>query len=570
MKDIVLVDGRRLQPEELLGSGSFGAVWAVKGEPLVAKLFQGAPDATLDDRLRAVVHEYRCDWLEPDCNGLQCWPRAIIAEPRPGLLMPRVPDGMVPLSKLLDQTPLRALQRLPVSQRSYRTRIDIGLHLCDALAILHGQGLCHGDLSPNNIYFDPTNGQIRLIDLDGLAVPGYVQALQAGTLGYIAPEIEAGGGAPSIMADLHALAALLHGLLLLHHPFEGVHVFSPDGDSDQDRVARYGYGAIWNLNPADDRNRPTGYTSLLLPDDLGAGMTELFGRALVLGLKRPGMRPSADSWLRALADLRDNLVPCVGCAAGVGWMPWLYRERAQACWACKQQLERRGWTRLEVFDQVPDAETIEPDTTRRRTLVIYPGFELYPRHLRSGWSCSPTRNLQPLARVVSGRRDRDWMIDNGTTVGVVRQAGRGVIALKSPVKLSEGSCYQLEEADGARLLRLQAPSVSEQPETIAPSLRVSWRDCAFEVACVVGRRGLVIDLDRFKTGRSRGHPAGRVYWTSGHGWRLSVFKAPRGKRLERSDRLPLAEGILAAPPVSTVHLGGQRLLFQLAPSGCLP
>ncbi len=557
--DFKLADGRRFQGVHFLGSGQFGAVWALHDSPLVAKVFSNTDNDTLHDRLTAVVRDYRCDWLEPDCSGLQCWPQATLDEPGPGVVMRRVPQEMLPLGAWMEPSPIKALKRLPRDRRSYRTRVRICLHLCEAVGVMHAQGLCHGDLSPNNVHADPVSGEVRLIDLDGLAVPGYVRALQAGTPRYMAPEIEARQAEPSIIGDLHALATILHRLLLLHDPFEGVFPYSPDGDTEEDQQQRYSFDGIWNLDPDNDSNRPTRYVPLLLPEDLGENLLGLFRRALTVGLHRPGMRPTTSEWIGALATLDDCLIPCPACSQGIDWLPLDRVDARPLCWACDEPVQRDGWVLADLLDPESAGEDAAPKPTRSRQLVLYDGLQLCRSHLIPGWSGAPSRNLQTLATV--GFDGQEWTLRSTEPLSMLRMSGSGTLALQSPASLSAGHTISVGPVGKRRLLGMHAPR-NDPPEEAASHLEVAWQAQRLMVAPRVAGRGLLIDLDRLATGSTRGYPAARVFWTSTHGWRLTIFAAPEGKRLERFDGLPLSLGTCPVPIHSRVFLAGERLTFR--------
>ena len=88
------------------------------------------------------------------------------------------------------------------------------------LAYLHGSGVVHGDLKPANILQEDT-GRICLADF-GLALAPHLGSSppRAGTVGYLAPELEqAHGKTPE--TDLYALGATLFHLLTGHHPARG-------------------------------------------------------------------------------------------------------------------------------------------------------------------------------------------------------------------------------------------------------------------------------------------------------------------------------------------------------------
>ncbi|MDB5102114.1 MAG: hypothetical protein JWM80_6535, partial [Cyanobacteria bacterium RYN_339] len=89
--------------------------------------------------------------------------------------------------------------------------------VAEALAHMHGLGLVHGDLKPENLRVGP---HVRVLDV-GLAAPiGQAREAVAGTLEYLAPEVFR--KAPVVpAADLYALGCLGYELLTGRPPFTG-------------------------------------------------------------------------------------------------------------------------------------------------------------------------------------------------------------------------------------------------------------------------------------------------------------------------------------------------------------
>ena len=96
---------------------------------------------------------------------------------------------------------------------------SIALDLCDALIELHGQGVAHKDVKPENIIIND-RGRATLIDL-GIATvidKGRSQKTAAlGTVGFAAPE-QFGFNRTDARTDLYALGVVLNLMLTHAHP----------------------------------------------------------------------------------------------------------------------------------------------------------------------------------------------------------------------------------------------------------------------------------------------------------------------------------------------------------------
>jgi tetratricopeptide (TPR) repeat protein len=159
------------------------------------------------------------------------------------------------------------------------------LALLDALAAVHGAGLAHGDLKPENVLLDGEPPRARLLDL-GLATRldaagGAPEDAPAGTAEYMAPE-RCEGRPPDARSDVYACGAMLFEMATGRPPF-----FGPPGEVQQAHVT---------LRPP----RPNAFAAL------AAEVEEVILRCLA---KPPGERfPSAGTLRAALAPaLRQPL-----------------------------------------------------------------------------------------------------------------------------------------------------------------------------------------------------------------------------------------------------------------------
>ena len=104
-----------------------------------------------------------------------------------------------------------SLGRISLSERGLTRAF---LELCQVLEFLHGHGILHRDIKPDNILLAP-DGHIRLIDFDAAREPKANEAQDTrllGTRGYAPPE-QFGFSQTDARADIYALGATFRQLL---------------------------------------------------------------------------------------------------------------------------------------------------------------------------------------------------------------------------------------------------------------------------------------------------------------------------------------------------------------------
>ncbi|KAG7286132.1 hypothetical protein NEMBOFW57_008435 [Staphylotrichum longicolle] len=90
-----------------------------------------------------------------------------------------------------------------------------------ALRYIHGQGIIHRDVKPDNVLLD-ADGHVHLTDFNVASdiIKGKVLTSKSGTLAYLAPEVYAGQGY-DVRADWWSLGVLFYECIYNKRPFEG-------------------------------------------------------------------------------------------------------------------------------------------------------------------------------------------------------------------------------------------------------------------------------------------------------------------------------------------------------------
>ena len=144
----------------------------------------------------------------------------------------------------------------------------VAVAVARALGLLHGRGLLHKDVKPSNILVSPLGDVIKLIDLGLSERIACLGGLRAGTLGYMAPEVQ--DGFAQERSDLFSLGATMAHMLTGQRP---VH-----GDLNAGGTPREVTPALWSVVERLMKRRPkdrfsnAGEVVLALGRAMGSGV----------------------------------------------------------------------------------------------------------------------------------------------------------------------------------------------------------------------------------------------------------------------------------------------------------
>jgi DNA-binding helix-hairpin-helix protein with protein kinase domain len=167
------------------------------GSGLLFKRYKPTASANLDVLARLLAWPATLNSGERQSLGERvAWPLQVVmdAERPVGVTMRVAPNGYFHTNPADATVMPRSLDWLYVDEQSRLTislvdRVKIAAHIASTLDLLHRTGLNHGDISDENILWDPKSKSTFLLDCDGCAF-GHVHAISPrpkGSPGWLDP-----------------------------------------------------------------------------------------------------------------------------------------------------------------------------------------------------------------------------------------------------------------------------------------------------------------------------------------------------------------------------------------------
>ncbi len=294
--------GRVLPLGNEIGIGGEGSLFEIAGQAdCVAKLYNDAPDAELEQKLRVMI-----GMSNPQLRQFCAWPQQLIRSgtsegPVAGFVMPYFRDAVLLKDLLIPSDRIFHFPHL-----NWKDLIQLAEHLAKAVAIPHSFGLVIGDLHPENIMVSQTAMPL-LIDCDSWQIPSAQKVFRRQVLreDFTPPELQGVDfskidGTPN--HDAFALAIMIFICLFPgQNPFAGsFDGKGPDDLSTAIKEHRYAFAKDARRRKIQPR------IDSLNPTELTPPLADLFEKAF-LRVKR---RPTASEWQNALREFRRTLVPC--------------------------------------------------------------------------------------------------------------------------------------------------------------------------------------------------------------------------------------------------------------------
>lgn len=422
-------------------SGAEGDVYFSLDGKSIIKLYHIA-EINRQQSLDGIINRYNAVKDDPYWREYFCWPDGVVVSPKQGVRMPRAQEGLRNLDWFL--LPKARSTLSPEEIGSWSGHLRIAIRLSRAMRRLHFLGLCHSDLSRKNCLVNAVTGDLKLIDLDGLVVPGILPARVSGTPEFIAPEIITSFAKPSIYTDLHSLAVLIYQILLFRHPLKGPKVHSKNPEED-DRLA-FGERALFIEHPTDKSNRPTKH--FVDSQILGPTLSNMMQQAFIKGLRSPNERPQSAEWESALVRLNDKIIPCVNPKCPGKYFPYIDKKQPMCPW-CN--------TPWKLFSSIAMLELYRPVSGRVGqyipddfTIIAYPEKKVYEWHTYPDRPPGPKSEITPKAEFIYDAKKNLWWMKNigEEKLKVLRENSGGI-------EITNGQQFCLEP--GMRILLAEGP-----------------------------------------------------------------------------------------------------------------
>jgi DNA-binding helix-hairpin-helix protein with protein kinase domain len=375
-----------------LGRGGEACVYAVPSDGnLVAKIYH-KPTTAHAEKLQAMLANPPENPTASLGHISIAWPEDLLRTADGsngilGFLMPRI-QGMRPIIDFYN--PRTRRQHCPLFNYQYLLRT--ARNLAAAFAALHASGYCIGDVNESNILVSDT-ALVTLIDTDSFQVTNpntnVVYRCPVGKPEFTPPELQNKTFAQhdrEISHDLFGLAVLLFQLLMEGtHPFSGIFQGAIEPPPYEARIAS------GHFTYSQQRRVPYLATPIAPPwEILHPSLQELFVRCFEDGHNNPLLRPSAQTWLSAIAEAEDSLITCTANPQH------RYNNHLSICPWCERSVRLGGRDPFPSHRAIEAREHLQPriKPRKRHTQTQRLPQGIMPSHLGNYWQpiITPSRS----------------------------------------------------------------------------------------------------------------------------------------------------------------------------------
>jgi len=314
---VYTADGQRIDLGTELGRGGEGTIYAIPAQPLECAKIYNKPLPSDETRKLQLMAESPPQDPAYDSRKHHsiAWPTALLFVDRRrstclGFIMHRIDVKL--FKKALSYLDPADRRKAWGGSFTWRKLFVVARNVASAVAAIHEQGYCIGDLNESNVLVSPW-GLISLIDCDSFQVTdpksGKVYRCPVGKGEYTAPELQGKSYRDvdrTAQSDRFALGVFTFQLLMEGtHPYQAKGAVLNDAPSIEAKILRgcFPYdGKVQGVAPPD--HAPP--FEILHPH-----LRELFRRCFVDGHSNAGLRPSAEEWLSVLDGFANEFNMCV-------------------------------------------------------------------------------------------------------------------------------------------------------------------------------------------------------------------------------------------------------------------
>ncbi|MEH2381213.1 MAG: tetratricopeptide repeat protein [Nostoc sp.] len=376
-----------------LGRGGEACVYAVPSDSnLVAKIYH-KPTTAHADKLQAMLANPPENPTASLGHISIAWPEDLLraADGKNsilGFLMPHI-HGMRPIIDFYN--PRTRRQHCPLFNYQYLLRT--ARNLAAAFAALHASGYCIGDVNESNILVSDT-ALVTLIDTDSFQVPdrnnNVVYRCPVGKPEFTPPELQNKTFAQhdrEISHDLFGLGVLVFQLLMEGtHPFSGIFQGAIEPPPYEARIAS------GHFTYSEKRHVPYLPTPIAPPwEILHPALQELFVRCFEAGHNNPQLRPSAQTWLSAIAEAEDSLITCTTNPQH------RYNSHMRSCPWCERTVRLGGRDPFPSHRAIEAKEHLQPRIKAKKHYTQTPRFpqRATSSHVANYWQPVISSNRSP-------------------------------------------------------------------------------------------------------------------------------------------------------------------------------